>query len=139
MTLLQRAQAELYRSSSRRFDVELCLIRLCDRRLSETEEGILSRLSRLEEQLSQGSIPIQQEKIVSPPEENASSKETNSCGGDTAVGAGVSPGGRGDVCLFRRRMCPLGRTLDFPLAHSMCRLCLPDVKMDREKKNADGE
>lgn len=40
MTLLQRAQAELYRSSSRRFDVELCLIRLCDRRLSETEEGI---------------------------------------------------------------------------------------------------
>lgn len=75
MTLLQRAQAELYRSSSRRFDVELCLIRLCDRRLSETEEGILSRLSRLEEQMSQGSMPIQQEKIVSPTEENASSEE----------------------------------------------------------------
>ena len=50
MTLLQAAQADLYRSSSRRIDAELCLIRLCDRRLSDTPEGILARLSRLEEQ-----------------------------------------------------------------------------------------
>ena len=49
MRILQAAQADLYRSSSRRLDVELCLIRLCDRRLSDTPEGILARLSRLEE------------------------------------------------------------------------------------------
>lgn len=49
MNILQSAQAELYRSSSRRTDVELCLIRLCDRRLSDTIEGISARLSRLEQ------------------------------------------------------------------------------------------
>ena len=53
MLLLQTAQADLYRSSSRRVDAELCLIRLCDRRLSDTPEGILSRLSRLEAQAAQ--------------------------------------------------------------------------------------
>jgi len=54
MTILQSAQAELYRSSSRRIDVELCLIRLCDRRLSDTIEGISARLSRLEQGFSSG-------------------------------------------------------------------------------------
>ena len=54
MTILQSAQADLYRSSSRRLDAELCLIRLCDRRLSETPEGLSARLSRLEEQLAHG-------------------------------------------------------------------------------------
>ena len=54
MTILQSAQAELYRSSSRRTDVELCLIRLCDRRLSDTIEGISARLSRLEQGFSAG-------------------------------------------------------------------------------------
>ena len=54
MTLLQAAQADLYRSTSRRVDTELCLIRLCDRRLSDTPEGVLSRLSRLEAQAAQG-------------------------------------------------------------------------------------
>ena len=54
MLLLQSAQADLYHSSSRRVDAELCLIRLCDRRLSDTPEGILARLSRLEAQAAQG-------------------------------------------------------------------------------------
>lgn len=54
MTILQTVQAELYRSSSRRLDAELCLIRLCDRRLSDTPEGLSARISRLEEQLSHG-------------------------------------------------------------------------------------
>ena len=55
MTLLQAAQADLYRSTSRRVDTELCLIRLCDRRLSDTPEGVLSRLSRLEAQAARAS------------------------------------------------------------------------------------
>ncbi len=57
MTILQTVQAELYRSSSRRLDAELCLIRLCDRRLSDTPEGLSARISRLEEQLSHGLLP----------------------------------------------------------------------------------
>ena len=57
MTVLQTAQADLYRSSSRRLDAELCLIRLCDRRLAENTEGIMARISRLEEQLAKGVAP----------------------------------------------------------------------------------
>lgn len=54
MTLIQNAQADLYRSTSRRLDAELCLIRLCDRRLSDSTEGLLARISRLEAQLASG-------------------------------------------------------------------------------------
>ncbi len=54
MGILQKAQADLYRSSSRRLDAELCLIRLCDRHLAEDVEGLTARISRLEEQLACG-------------------------------------------------------------------------------------
>ena len=54
MGILQKAQADLYRSSSRRLDAELCLIRLCDRHLAEDVEGLTARISRLEEQLARG-------------------------------------------------------------------------------------
>lgn len=63
MTILQGAQAELYRSSKRRLDVELCLIRLCDRRLSESIEGLSARLSRLE----QGRTPPVAPPAAPPP------------------------------------------------------------------------
>lgn len=56
LTVLQTAQADLYRSSSRRLDTELCLIRLCDRRLSDTYEGLSARLSRLEELAERGVV-----------------------------------------------------------------------------------
>ncbi|MBQ9851699.1 MAG: DNA polymerase III subunit gamma/tau [Ruminiclostridium sp.] len=70
MTLIQTAQADLYRSTSRRLDAELCLIRLCDRRLSETTEGLLARLSRLEEQVAKGVVVAQQ-----PPVQSAAAKQ----------------------------------------------------------------
>ena len=57
MTILQNTQADLYRSASRRLDAELCLIRLCDRKLSETPEGLAARISRIEEQLARG-LPL---------------------------------------------------------------------------------
>ena len=133
MTLLQRAQAGLYRSSSRRFDVELCLIRLCDRRLSETEEGILSRLSRLEEQLSQGSIPIQQEKIVSPPEENASSKEPIPAE-ETPPWVPVSPQEEEETFVFSEEDVPPWEDAGFSSGPFDVPALSPDVKMDREKK-----
>ena len=56
LTVLQTAQADLYRSSSRRLDAELCLIRLCDRRLSDTYEGLSARLSRLEALAENGAL-----------------------------------------------------------------------------------
>ena len=57
MTILQNAQADLYRSASRRTDAELCLIRLCDRSLSDTAQGLSARLSRVEAQLTHGVLP----------------------------------------------------------------------------------
>ncbi len=74
MTVLQAAQADLYRSSSRRLDAELCLIRLCDRRLSDSTEGLSARLSRLEEQVAKGIVvqrtatPTEQEPPKKAPE-----------------------------------------------------------------------
>ena len=65
MTLIQTAQADLYRSTSRRLDAELCLILLCDLRLSETTEGLLARLSRLEEQVAKGVVVAQQPTVQS--------------------------------------------------------------------------
>ena len=67
MRILQAAQADLYRSSSRRLDVELCLIRLCDRRLSDTPEGILARLSRLEERPAAAVAAAPQVPSEAPP------------------------------------------------------------------------
>ena len=66
MTILQNTQADLYRSASRRLDTELCLIRLCDRRLSDSVEGLAARLSRVEAQLAGGMVP----RPASPPEDD---------------------------------------------------------------------
>ena len=73
MTILQTAQADLYRSSSRRLDAELCLIRLCDRRLAENTEGLIARISRLEEQLANG-VAIRPAAAQPQPREEAPKK-----------------------------------------------------------------
>jgi len=54
LTLLQSATADLARSSNRRTDAELCLIRLCDERLDESFAGLSARVARLEERMAQG-------------------------------------------------------------------------------------
>ena len=75
LKLLQEAQGDLYRSSSRRVDAELCLIRLCDRGLSDTWEGLAARLSRVEEQLAQGVLPAARREAREAPEEETSPPE----------------------------------------------------------------
>lgn len=61
LSVLQGAAAELVRSSNRRTDVELCMIKLCEKTLSATPEALLARISRLEQQVAQGGqTPIQQ-------------------------------------------------------------------------------
>ncbi|HIY21322.1 MAG TPA: DNA polymerase III subunit gamma/tau [Candidatus Flavonifractor merdigallinarum] len=56
--LLQATANDLPRSSNRRTDVELCLIRLCDTTLDSSPAGVLARLARLEERLA-GGVPVQ--------------------------------------------------------------------------------
>ncbi len=51
---LQKATADLYYSSNRRTDAELCLLRLCDESLSGDLEALESRIQHLEEQLARG-------------------------------------------------------------------------------------
>lgn len=56
---LQNTLPELARSSSRRTDAELCLIRLCDETLDDSFAGLSARVARLEEQLARGAAPAQ--------------------------------------------------------------------------------
>ena len=56
---LQDTAALLPRSSSRRTDAELCLIRLCDETLDDSAAGLSARIARLEEQLASG-VPAPQ-------------------------------------------------------------------------------
>ena len=57
LTLLQETAGLLPRSSNRRTDAELCLIRLCDERLDGSLAGLAARLARLEEKLEAG-VPV---------------------------------------------------------------------------------
>ncbi|OUQ22958.1 hypothetical protein B5E80_11780 [Flavonifractor sp. An135] len=58
LELLQRTANDLPRSSNRRTDMELCLIRLCDATLDSSPAGVLARLARLEERVSSGCVPV---------------------------------------------------------------------------------
>ena len=49
LNLLQKAAADVIRSSNRRTDVELCLVTLCDPTLDGSVAGLNARLSRLEQ------------------------------------------------------------------------------------------
>lgn len=53
---LQKATAELYYSSNRRTDAELCLIRLCDESLSGDLTALEARIQKLEEGAARGQI-----------------------------------------------------------------------------------
>ena len=57
LTVLQGVLADLPRSSNRRTDAELCLLRLCDERLDESVQALSARLDRVEQQLSNG-VPM---------------------------------------------------------------------------------
>ena len=58
LSTLQSTLADLPRSSNRRTDAELCLIRLCDETLDDSVPAIHARLARVEAQLASG-VPIQ--------------------------------------------------------------------------------
>ena len=53
---LQKATADLYYSSNRRTDAELCLLRLCDESLSGDLTALEARVQRLEEGAARGQV-----------------------------------------------------------------------------------
>ena len=67
LELLQKTGADLARSSSRRTDAEVCLIRMCDESLDASFAGLSARVARLEERVSQGSLPAPEEVAVPAP------------------------------------------------------------------------
>ncbi len=74
MELLEQTMSGFTRSSSRRLDAELCILRLCQPELQLDAEGLNARLTRLEEQIKSGQfvtvaqIPVQ-EPLEAPEEE----------------------------------------------------------------------
>ena len=71
MTLLQSTMQGFTRSASRRVDVELCILELCQPELSLDPEAMNARITRIEEQLRTGSFvaaqPAQQPKAPAAP------------------------------------------------------------------------
>ena len=70
LSQIQETAAGLARSSNRRTDVELCLIRLSDEQLDQSFTGLSARLARLEERVAQG-VPAAQAGPVSEPAPSA--------------------------------------------------------------------
>ncbi len=56
--LIQQTAAGFTKSSSRRMDVELCLVNLCRPELSFDPEAMNARITRMEDQLRSGSITV---------------------------------------------------------------------------------
>lgn len=81
-TTLQRASADLYYSSNRRTDAELCLLRLCDESLSGDLTALTARIQKLEDSLERlptllGRNPAEQNEQgrAAPVEKSAPSKK----------------------------------------------------------------
>ena len=73
MEQLETTMSGFSRSASRRMDAELCLIRLCQPELQMDAQSLNARLTRMEEQLKNGSFltaaPVQRAVKEEPPEE----------------------------------------------------------------------
>lgn len=70
LSRLQAASADLGRSTNRRVDAELCLIRLCDETLDDSSAGLNARLARLEDLAAGGALtsaPVRTPKLESTP------------------------------------------------------------------------
>ena len=63
--LLQKTAADFQRSSNRRIDVELCLIRMCDPALDLDAASLSARIARLEETIASGSLVVRSEPPAS--------------------------------------------------------------------------
>ena len=74
MNLLQKTAAGFTRSASRRLDVELCLVNLCQPGLSMDSDALLARLTRIEEQMKTGQFTVK--TVAQADEEESVPQET---------------------------------------------------------------
>jgi len=74
LTMLQQTAAGFSKSASRRLDTELCIMSLCQPELQLDAQSINSRLSRLEDQIKNGSFTVQQ-VAAQPAEQIAATEE----------------------------------------------------------------
>ena len=58
MNVIQQTLAGFTRSASRRMDAELCIVNLCQPELDTDLQGLLARLTRVEDQIRSGSICV---------------------------------------------------------------------------------
>ena len=69
MNTIQKTLASFTRSASRRMDTELCLLNLCQPELTLDAQSLNARLSRVEEQLKNGSFSVKAPAGREAPEE----------------------------------------------------------------------
>jgi len=69
MGIIQQTAAGFTRSTSRRMDAELCVVKLCQPELSIDAESVNSRITRLEEMLKSGSFTMAPARILEEDDE----------------------------------------------------------------------
>lgn len=57
LDVMSQAMRDMGKSANRRLIAEMCVIRLCDERLSESLSALVSRVSRLEDRMEKGVFP----------------------------------------------------------------------------------
>ena len=69
LNLIQSTVSGFTRSASRRMDAELCIVNLCHPDLDTDMQSLLARLTRMEDQLKSGIVPVCQTVAVPSPQE----------------------------------------------------------------------
>ena len=69
MDIIQQTASGFTRSTSRRMDAELCVIKLCQPELTLDAEALNSRITRLEEMLKSGSFTVTAPQVIEDDEE----------------------------------------------------------------------
>ena len=64
MSVIQKTAAGFTRSASRRLDVELCIVDLCQPELTLDQEALNARLTKIEDQLRSGRISVAAPQVV---------------------------------------------------------------------------
>ena len=82
MNLLQQTMMGFTRSSSRRMDAELCLINMCQPELDLDGEALNVRLTRLEERIASGDLPVARTAAPKPVPEDVVDEERPPMPGD---------------------------------------------------------
>lgn len=108
MELIQQTAAGFTRNTSRRMDVELLLVNLCNPTLSLDAQSLNARLTRLEEQIHSGLIPVAVETMpsVKAPEPAKETKDENPKP-ETVVSKAVPAGFWTDVVAELRKELPV--------------------------------